>query len=349
MRFRSYNPADGDLGGSFAQSDYGNKNSVPTGQWIAVSYENATASGIIEQIKTNGGITMYLELGDSNSYDFTYYVDDLEVTDVDANVTITAEDKTVTFAADTPVEIATFGGDNFNTDYLTVMMNGTPYTDYTFAEGKLSFTPPSLGIYKFVYTHKNGHIINTVTQTVTVEEAYVEPAFTDSIEGDTHATILSTTLDGTPISVSVQNSPYWEHTSHSGSKMLLASTVNNKTMLLQLTDETVNILEAGDTLSVWVYVNGGPSDRWITNAAVYAKNGETYTETDTKCDDYGVDKVSSLTKKTWYQLKIKLTDQSAVDTLKTSKTIGISVNLGDGNGGIEFFIDDIQVTHAQAN
>ena len=344
VRFAAYDATAGDLyrAEGLALGGYGNKNNVPAGQWLQIKFSGDRLS----KVKASGGITLYLEIVTGNACDLTYYVDDIEIISPDTSVVITAEDKAVAFAEGTAIEIASFAGANFNAENLTVTMNGTAYTGYTFANGKLSFMPSSAGEYVFAYTHKNGHFVKTATQTVTVYVPLTNPVF-DGFEENRHATVLANTLDGVALdNHEVIPSPFWEHTAHSGSKMMYVkgNTFNNKVILLQLATETADALTVNDTLSFWIYVNGGPGDKWITNASVYANNNGTYAETEVRCEDYGVDKTGSLTKKTWYEVKIKLPDQNAVDILKVSKTIGLSIDLG--GEGFEFFLDDIQVTHA---
>ena len=325
--------------GTLTLGGYGNKNNVPTGQWLQVKF-NATDNDTITQIKANGGIVLDLEIGvadDQKTVGFTYYVDDLEVTDVDENVTITAEDKSVPFAGGTSIEIASFTGSNFNADCLTVTLNGQPYTDYTLNEGKLSFAPTAAGKYVFAYTHKNGHMVNTATQTVTV----FDPTFDGFEDADLRA------------SVEIRNNPggaQYAYSDGEGNKrsgnvgLWCYSNAIYMSFRLTLTQEMRNCIQDGSSVSLWLRVkdftsnsscvlraqaiNGTDSESWDGNIGAGADvNGQTLTDTE------------------WH--KVTFTGE-AVTQIKTYGVIWIWMNTEAQGHPIQFVIDDIQVTHAQA-
>lgn len=325
--------------GTLTLGGYGNKNNVPTGQWLQVKF-NATDNDTITQIKANGGIVLDLEIGvadDQKTVGFTYYVDDLEVTDVDENVTITAEDKSVPFAGGTSIEIASFTGSNFNADCLTVTLNGQPYTDYTLNEGRLSFAPTAAGKYVFAYTHKNGHMVNTATQTVTV----FDPTFDGFEDADLRA------------SVEIRNNPggaEYAYSDGEGNKrsgnmgLWCYSNAIYMSFRLTLTQEMRNCIQDGSSVSLWLRVkdftsnsscvlraqaiNGTDSESWDGNIGAGADvNGQTLTDTE------------------WH--KVTFTGE-AVTQIKTYGVIWIWMNTEAQGHPIQFVIDDIQVTHAQA-
>lgn len=325
--------------GTLTLGGYGNKNNVPTGQWLQVKF-NATDNDTITQIKANGGIVLDLEIGvadDQKTVGFTYYVDDLEVTDVDENVTITAEDKSVPFAGGTSIEIASFTGSNFNADCLTVTLNGQPYTDYTLNEGRLSFAPTAAGKYVFAYTHKSGHKVNTATQTVTV----FDPTFDGFEDADLRA------------SVEIRNNPggaEYAYSDGEGNKrsgnmgLWCYSNAIYMSFRLTLTQEMRNCIQDGSSVSLWLRVkdftsnsscvlraqaiNGTDSESWDGNIGAGADvNGQTLTDTE------------------WH--KVTFTGE-AVTQIKTYGVIWIWMNTEAQGHPIQFVIDDIQVTHAQA-
>lgn len=77
-------------------------NNAPTGQWLQIKYGINYNKPAIEQLKQTGGIAMQVEIAEiadtSQTVGFTYYVDDLEVTVPDTNVTISAANKSVPLA-----------------------------------------------------------------------------------------------------------------------------------------------------------------------------------------------------------------------------------------------------------
>ena len=317
-------------------------NNAPTGQWLQIKYGiNYNEGKALAQLKQSGGIAMQVEIAeiadDQKTVGFTYYVDDLEVTDVDENVTITAEDKSVPFAGGTSIEIASFTGSNFNADCLTVTLNGQPYTDYTLNEGKLSFAPTAAGKYVFAYTHKNGHMVNTATQTVTV----FDPTFDGFEDADLRA------------SVEIRNNPggaQYAYSDGEGNKrsgnvgLWCYSNAIYMSFRLTLTQEMRNCIQDGSSVSLWLRVkdftsnsscvlraqaiNGTDSESWDGNIGAGADvNGQTLTDTE------------------WH--KVTFTGE-AVTQIKTYGVIWIWMNTEAQGHPIQFVIDDIQVTHAQA-
>ena len=317
-------------------------NNAPTGQWLQIKYGiNYNEGKALAQLKQSGGIAMQVEIAeiadDQKKVGFTYYVDDLEVTDVDENVTITAEDKSVPFAGGTSIEIASFTGSNFNADCLTVTLNGQPHTDYTLNEGKLSFAPAAAGKYVFAYTHKNGHMVNTATQTVTV----FDPTFDGFEDADLRA------------SVEIRNNPggaEYAYSDGEGNKrsgnvgLWCYSNAIYMSFRLTLTQEMRNCIQDGSSVSLWLRVkdftsnsscvlraqaiNGTDSESWDGNIGAGADvNGQTLTDTE------------------WH--KVTFTGE-AVTQIKTYGVIWIWMNTEAQGHPIQFVIDDIQVTHAQA-
>ena len=316
-------------------------NNAPTGQWLQIKYGiNYNEGKALAQLKQSGGIAMQVEIGvadDQKTVGFTYYVDDIEVTDVDENVTITAEDKSVPFAGGgTSAEIASFTGSNFNADCLTVTMNGSPYT-FTLNENKLSFTPTATGNYVFVYTHKSGHKVNTATQTITV----FDPTFDGFEDADLRA------------SVEIRNNPggaEYAYSDGEGNKrsgnmgLWCYSNAIYMSFRLTLTQEMRNCIQDGSSVSLWLRVkdftsnsscvlraqaiNGTDSESWDGNIGAGADvNGQTLTDTE------------------WH--KVTFTGE-AVTQIKTYGVIWIWMNTEAQGHPIQFVIDDIQVTHAQA-
>lgn len=317
-------------------------NNAPTGQWLQIKYGiNYNEGKALAQLKQSGGIAMQVEIAeiadDQKTVGFTYYVDDIEVTDVDENVTITAEDKSVPFAGGgTSVEIASFTGSNFNADCLTVTMNGSPYI-FTLNENKLSFTPTATGNYVFVYTHKSGHKVNTATQTVTV----FDPTFDGFEDADLRA------------SVEIRNNPggaEYAYSDGEGNKrsgnmgLWCYSNAIYMSFRLTLTQEMRNCIQDGSSVSLWLRVkdftsnsscvlraqaiNGTDSESWDGNIGAGADvNGQTLTDTE------------------WH--KVTFTGE-AVTQIKTYGVIWIWMNTEAQGHPIQFVIDDIQVTHAQA-
>ena len=317
-------------------------NNAPTGQWLQIKYGiNYNEGKALAQLKQSGGIAMQVEIAeiadDQKTVGFTYYVDDLEVTDVDENVTITAEDKSVPFAGGTSIEIASFTGSNFNADCLTVTLNGQPYTDYTLNEGRLSFAPTAAGKYVFAYTHKNGHMVNTATQTVTV----FDPTFDGFEDADLRA------------SVEIRNNPggaQYAYSDGEGNKrsgnvgLWCYSNAIYMSFRLTLTQEMRNCIQDDSSVSLWLRVkdftsnsscvlraqaiNGTDSESWDGNIGAGADvNGQTLTDTE------------------WH--KVTFTGE-AVTQIKTYGVIWIWMNTEAQGHPIQFVIDDIQVTHAQA-
>ncbi len=317
-------------------------NNAPTGQWLQIKYGiNYNEGKALAQLKQSGGIAMQVEIAeiadDQKTVGFTYYVDDLEVTDVDTAVTIMAEDKSVPFAGGTSIEIASFTGSNFNADCLTVTLNGQPYTDYTLNEGRLSFAPTAAGKYVFAYTHKNGHMVNTATQTVTV----FDPTFDGFEDADLRA------------SVEIRNNPggaEYAYSDGEGNKrsgnmgLWCYSNAIYMSFRLTLTQEMRNCIQDGSSVSLWLRVkdftsnsscvlraqaiNGTDSESWDGNIGAGADvNGQTLTDTE------------------WH--KVTFTGE-AVTQIKTYGVIWIWMNTEAQGHPIQFVIDDIQVTHAQA-
>lgn len=316
-------------------------NNAPTGQWLQIKYGiNYNEGKALAQLKQSGGIAMQVEIAeiadDQKTVGFTYYVDDLEVTDVDENVTITAEDKSVPFAGGTSIEIASFTGSNFNADCLTVTLNGQPYTDYTLNEGRLSFAPTAAGKYVFAYTHKNGHMVNTATQTVTV----FDPTF-DGFEQSNHATVETR--------AAVEASVAGGDNSRNGEKGLWCNTTWMYTSVrIMLNQDMLNSIDTNATLSYWIKIksmtdtsktglvhsfgyNGNDGDNW--DAGCGKQDGSS--NWDFSGNDVG----------TWKQITIS--NAEMISQIKANGGFLIWVESDVLNGGaIQFCVDDIQVTKA---
>lgn len=324
--------------GTLTLGGYGNKNNVPTGQWLQVKF-NATDNDTITQIKANGGIVLDLEIGvadDQKTVGFTYYVDDIEVTDVDENVTITAEDKSVPFAGGgTSVEIASFTGSNFNADCLTVTMNGSPYT-FTLNENKLSFTPTATGNYVFVYTHKSGHKVNTATQTITV----FDPTF-DGFEMSNHATVETRAA----VTASVAGGD----NSRNGEKGLWCNTTWMYTSVrIMLNQDMLNSIDTNATLSYWIKIKSMTDTSKTGLVHSFGYNGNDGADWDAGCGkqdgssnwDFSGNDVG-----TWKQITIS--NAEMISQIKANGGFLIWVESDVLNGGaIQFCVDDIQVTKA---
>ena len=316
-------------------------NNAPTGQWLQIKYGiNYNEGKALAQLKQSGGIAMQVEIAeiadDQKTVGFTYYVDDLEVTDVDENVTITAEDKSVPFAGGTSIEIASFTGSNFNADCLTVTLNGQSYTDYTLNEGRLSFAPTAAGIYEFAYTHKNGHMVNTATQTVTV----FDPTF-DGFEKSNHATV-ETRADVTA-SVEGGDNP------RSGEKGLWCNTTWMYTSVrIMLNQDMLNSIDTNATLSYWIKIKSMTDTSKTGLVHSYGYNGNDGANWDAGCGnqdgssnwDFSGNDVG-----TWKQITIS--NAEMISQIKTNGGFLIWVESDVLNGGaIQFCVDDIQVTKA---
>lgn len=315
-------------------------NNAPTGQWLQIKYGiNYNEGKALAQLKQSGGIAMQVEIAeiadDQKTVGFTYYVDDIEVTDVDENVTITAEDKSVPFAGGTSIEIASFTGSNFNADCLTVTMNGSPYT-FTLNENKLSFTPTATGNYVFVYTHKSGHKVNTATQTITV----FDPTF-DGFEMSNHATVETR--------AAVEASVADGDNSRNGEKGLWCNTTWMYTSVrIMLNQDMLNSIDTNATLSYWIKIksmtdtsktglvhsfgyNGNDGDNW--DAGCGKQDGSS--NWDFSGNDVG----------TWKQITIS--NAEMISQIKANGGFLIWVESDVLNGGaIQFCVDDIQVTKA---
>ena len=316
-------------------------NNAPTGQWLQIKYGiNYNEGKALAQLKQSGGIAMQVEIAeiadDQKTVGFTYYVDDIEVTDVDENVTITAEDKSVPFAGGgASVEIASFTGSNFNADCLTVTMNGSPYT-FTLNENKLSFTPTATGNYVFVYTHKSGHKVNTATQTITV----FDPTF-DGFEMSNHATVETRAA----VEVSVAGGD----NSRNGEKGLWCNTTWTYTSVrIMLNQDMLNSIDTNATLSYWIKIksmtdtsktglvhsfgyNGNDGDNW--DAGCGKQDGSS--NWDFSGNDVG----------TWKQITIS--NAEMISQIKANGGFLIWVESDVLNGGaIQFCVDDIQVAKA---
>ena len=324
--------------GTLTLGGYGNKNNVPTGQWLQVKF-NATDNDTITQIIANGGIVLDLEIGvadDQKTVGFTYYVDDIEVTDVDENVTITAEDKSVPFAGGgTSAEIASFTGSNFNADCLTVTMNGSPYT-FTLNENKLSFTPTATGNYVFVYTHKSGHKVNTATQTITV----FDPTF-DGFEMSNHATVETR--------AAVEASVADGDNSRNGEKGLWCNTTWMYTSVrIMLNQDMLNSIDTNATLSYWIKIKSMTDTSKTGLVHSFGYNGNDGADWDAGCGkqdgssnwDFSGNDVG-----TWKQITIS--NAEMISQIKANGGFLIWVESDVLNGGaIQFCVDDIQVTKA---
>lgn len=324
--------------GTLTLGGYGNKNNVPTGQWLQVKF-NATDNDTITQIIANGGIVLDLEIGvadDQKTVGFTYYVDDLEVTDVDENVTITAEDKSVPFAGGTSIEIASFTGSNFNADCLTVTLNGQPYTDYTLNEGRLSFAPTAAGKYVFAYTHKSGHKVNTATQTITV----FDPTF-DGFEQSNHATVETST----DVTASVEGGD----NPRSGERGLWCNTTWMYTSVrIMLNQDMLNSIDTNATLSYWIKIKSMTDTSKTGLVHSFGYNGNDGANWDAGCGkqdgssnwDFSGNDVG-----TWKQITIS--NAEMISQIKANGGFLIWVESDVLNGGaIQFCVDDIQVTKA---
>ncbi len=318
-------------------------NNAPTGQWLQIKYGINYNKPAIEQLKQTGGIAMQVEIAEiadtSQTVGFTYYVDDLEVTVPDTNVTISAANKSVPLAGGgTSVEIASFTGSNFNADCLTVTLNGQPYTDYTLLNGKLSFTPTGEGEYTFVYTHKNGHFVNTATQTVTV----FDPTF-DGFEKSNHATVV----------IAGNNTSYYDINGgdgnyYSGSKGLWCYVdYQYISIRIMFNQDMINAIQDDSSVSLRIKIKDKTSNTGV-NLRVHAYNGNN-TSWDSGlgigCDGNGQ----------WWEhgdtpigewLEIKFTDAEAVKQIKTNGGIMIYNDI-DRFGGhpVQICVDDIKVTN----
>lgn len=325
-------------------------NGVPTGQWLQIKFGKKYNEGkALNQLKQSGGILMNIEIastasdengGESDSYPFTYYVDDLEVTVPDTNVTISAANKSVPLAGGgASVEIASFTGSNFNADCLTVTLNGQPYTDYTLLNGKLSFTPTDEGEYAFVYTHKNGHIVNTATQTVTV----FDPTF-DGFEKSNHATVVIAGNNTSQYDINDVDGNYY-----SGSKGLWCYVdYQYISIRIMFNQDMINAIQDDSTISLRIKIKDKTSNTGV-NLRVHAYNGIN-TSWDSglgrDCDGNGQ----------WWEhgdtpigewLEIKFTDAEAVKQIKENGGIMIYNDI-DRFGGhpVQICVDDIKVTNA---
>ena len=316
-------------------------NNAPTGQWLQIKYGiNYNEGKALAQLKQSGGIAMQVEIAeiadDQKTVGFTYYVDDLEVTDVDENVTITAEDKSVPFAGGgTSAEIASFTGSNFNADCLTVTMNGSPYT-FTLNENKLSFTPTATGNYVFVYTHKSGHKVNTATQTITV----FDPTF-DGFEQSNHATVETST----DVTASVAGGD----NSRNGEKGLWCNTTWMYTSVrIMLNQDMLNSIDTNATLSYWIKIKSMTDTSKTGLVHSFGYNGNDGANWDAGCGkqdgssnwDFSGNDVG-----TWKQITIS--NAEMISQIKANGGFLIWVESDVLNGGaIQFCVDDIQVTKA---
>lgn len=316
-------------------------NNAPTGQWLQIKYGiNYNEGKALAQLKQSGGIAMQVEIAeiadDQKTVGFTYYVDDLEVTDVDENVTITAEDKSVPFAGGgTSAEIASFTGSNFNADCLTVTMNGSPYT-FTLNENKLSFTPTATGNYVFVYTHKSGHKVNTATQTITV----FDPTF-DGFEMSNHATVETST----DVTASVEGGD----NPRSGEKGLWCNTTWMYTSVrIMLNQDMLNSIDTNATLSYWIKIKSMTDTSKTGLVHSFGYNGNDGANWDAGCGkqdgssnwDFSGNDVG-----TWKQITIS--NAEMISQIKANGGFLIWVESDVLNGGaIQFCVDDIQVTKA---
>ena len=312
----------------------GRKDGITLGDWYEVTYEGDS----LTKLKETGVLWMWIEtISDEGRYDFIFYVDNLTITAIDPNVTITAEDKTVTFVANTPVEIATFGGSNFNTQYLTVTRDGQPYTDYTLTEGKLSFVPTAVGKYVFVYTHKNGHTVKTATQTVTV----FDPTF-DGFESDNHATVEG--KGG--VTASVEGGDNF----HTGEKGLWCNATWLYTSVrIKLNQDMINSIGDNSTVSYWIKIKSMTDTSKTGLVHSYSCDGSSGESWDTglsKQDGTSNWNFSGADVGTWKQITISNADMIA--QIKQSGELGIWVQSDDvlNGGAIQFCVDDIEVTKA---
>lgn len=349
LRFSGLKQGDngGYVGGDWAMiySDtFGNN--VPTGQWLQIKYGKKFNSPAIEQIKQTGGIMMVVEIasdgvgdggsGESVDYPFTYYVDDLEVTQLDSSVTINAEDKDVPFVSGTPIELASFEGENFSAENLIVTLNGQPYTDYTFAGNKLSFTPSGMGKYVFEYTHKNGYFVKTATQTIDV----YNPAF-DGFERSNHATVIISGDVTSEYSISGVEGNYYSGSTglwcYVGSPYVSIRIMFNEDMLKAIDDTSTVLLRikikdktANTGVNLRVHAYNGNSTSWDSGLGIGCDgNGQWWERGDTPVGEW---------------LEIKFTDAEAVKQIKTNGGIVI-YNDVDRFGGhpVQVCVDDIQV------
>ena len=316
-------------------------NNAPTGQRLQIKYGiNYNEGKALAQLKQSGGIAMQVEIAeiadDQKTVGFTYYVDDIEVTDVDENVTITAEDKSVPFAGGgTSVEIASFTGSNFNADCLTVTMNGSPYI-FTLNENKLSFTPTATGNYVFVYTHKSGHKVNTATQTITV----FDPTF-DGFEMSNHATVETST----DVTASVAGGD----NSRNGEKGLWCNTTWMYTSVrIMLNQDMLNSIDTNATLSYWIKIKSMTDTSKTGLVHSFGYNGNDGADWDAGCGkqdgssnwDFSGNDVG-----TWKQITIS--NAEMISQIKANGGFLIWVESDVLNGGaIQFCVDDIQVTKA---
>ena len=172
--FAAYNPTD---------SDYLGATRVSIEAGAGETWRKVTLTGdALQAVKENGGITLYASRTGIDT--FICYIDDITVTDTDTTVMITCEDIATTMPADgASLELAEFTGIGFSEENLSVRMNGSPYTEYTLSDGKLSFTPSQAGTYTFVYTHTRGNKIVTKTQTVVLAAALSDPLKDDCASG----------------------------------------------------------------------------------------------------------------------------------------------------------------------
>lgn len=316
-------------------------NNAPTGQWLQIKYGiNYNEGKALAQLKQSGGIAMQVEIAeiadDQKTVGFTYYVDDLEVTDVDENVTITAEDKSVPFAGGTSIEIASFTGSNFNADCLTVTLNGQPYTDYTLNEGRLSFAPTAAGKYVFAYTHKSGHKVNTATQTITV----FDPTF-DGFEMSNHATVETR--------AAVEASVAGGDNSRNGEKGLWCNTTWMYTSVrIMLNQDMLNSIDTNATLSYWIKIKSMTDTSktgWVHSFGYNGNDGDNWDAGCGKQDGSSNWDFSGKDVGTWKQITIS--NAEMISQIKANGGFLIWVESDVLNGGaIQFCVDDIQVTKA---
>lgn len=223
--------------------------------WQQVVFGVEQTREIVDAGKGNGSITVYF----SFDGDGVAYVDDLTLIEEDNAVTISADDKDTSYTSGSFVELATFGGDGFNKDNLTVTCNGAPFTAGVWNGNVLLFAPTAAGEYEFIYTHKNGHKIKTATQRVKLIESLADPYF-DSLEGAGNLSVKVKRPDdaNTEFSTSVKKS------GNRSLKINIAKN-NNNSIAIKLDGDMSEAMKKSTELKLWVYIAEGTCGNFVAS------------------------------------------------------------------------------------
>ena len=319
-----YNPSDFNNNAQWYLGARASIGEADADGWQQVVFGVEQTREIVDAGKGNGSITVYFSFDGGG----VVYVDDITLIEEDDAVTISADDKDASYTSGSSVELATFGGDGFNKDNLTVTCNGSPFTAGVWNGNVLSFAPTAAGEYEFIYTHKNGHKIKTATQRVNLIESLADPCF-DSFEGTGNRTVLEAKGDTNEYKLSDEDKL-------SGSRSLKVTVKNFVSIAIRLDTSMQQAITTSSQLSLWIKV----ADRATTNFVASAYNADDPSLLGSGRIGLGVVEPGS-----WRQI---IFAADATQDIKNIGAITMYIEFGGQNVG-NVFVDDIELIENDGN